>query len=204
MEDGTVKQFVLKEPGYGVKEHFDQLFIVQYKIIVIVSLLEYLEKNHLIYFSPLWEGTHEKFLLNDKFVFRFSPFKFRICGDSISDYICDKFYDSIFPSPELIEFVKNGFKDKEQIRHEENVRLQSNSLEQAKKSTIAATHLGWLSTAIAILSFIAAVMSLVPEQNRIQWYSNYKQLFSTTGKINPIERQVNNNKAGAVIGRKNS
>jgi len=206
------------EKTYG-REYEEKLFKIQYKIALILSLLNYLEKNHLIYlFSFPNELVYIQSIFNEAIVLVERP-DGRLPNSSYLpfsreyDFIFENYKKSIILTPELLELVVNGFKDKEQLRHEENILLQRDSLEQAKisteqakvsteqakESTKAATKLGWISIGIAVIStVISSIFSILPENRKQQFY-NY--LFSTTEIVNLKEQQLNYKKTDAVSGK---
>ncbi|KAA5549175.1 hypothetical protein [Adhaeribacter rhizoryzae] len=189
----------LRKENYSIDERrelhniiYEEEYNLKRKTVHFLSLLDYLERNHLIYIyyinpNPILEDENFKgqvqVKLNNNLHIKDYKNKIELLKGEQFEYLFKKIDYAIIPSNELIEFVKNGFKDKEQLRHDDNVKLQKDALDQAKESTKAATRLGNVSILIAVLSFIAALMALVPESLRQQW-------FGITDKHEPVKQQV--------------
>lgn len=124
------------------------------KYSVVISLMDYLEKNHLIYFFKIQaEVAKDLIKLNKKEGIEegnlTSPFNLE---DIRKEYVFENLLKSIYATPELVLFVQNGFKDTEQIRHDQSLEEQRKSLDYAMK-------LGTYSIVIAAISVVVAVIS---------------------------------------------
>jgi hypothetical protein len=193
----------LKKDGNTINEkkqwadtQYDEEFNLKRKVATLVFLLDYLEKNHLIYLNELWESIPENFKstfeAGSKIHIKDRLNKIPLLKGDNFEFIFKKLYFDIIPSAELIEFVKKDYKDEEQIRHEENLGLQNHSIKIAK-------WLGYVSIAIAVFStVISSIFSILPEQPKKRFYNS---LVGTT-KNKTVEQLENSNNTGTVTGRK--
>ena len=76
------------------------------------------------------------------------------------DYIFERLFDSILSTLELKEFVDNKYKDKEQLRHEENLALQKHSIKTAE-------WLDYVSISVAVISSIFQLYQKNPKSDYI-------------------------------------
>lgn len=122
-------------------------------IVSILSVIDYLEKNHLVYLYEMApRQAFDPLVINRKYKDELLSFWQEIHLDK-RNHVFETLLKTIFPTPELEEFVKNGFKDREQLQHEENVTVQRDSLNAAYK-------LGTYSIIVAVLSVVAAVIGI--------------------------------------------
>lgn len=146
---------------YG-RRNFDNItvFTVQRKTILLLSLLDYLKENHLIYFVPitnfcttfnsdvrLKNGTGE------------NPFESIVFSGATAQDICRISGQAVLPTFEIFEFVRQGFKDKEQKRHDDSVRLQEHSIEVAQNLGNKSIKIAFISLAIAVISLLVTLFS---------------------------------------------
>lgn len=128
MKDGEMLSYIEEDFATHIG---NKVYDIEYRFTVILSLLDYLEKNHLVYTFPLDASmmVEDNVILNNIRVGSrpdFVPASIRFLNgvESIYDYLYQNINYSILPTPELTEFVKNGFKDQEQIRHDVNLGMQ--------------------------------------------------------------------------------
>jgi len=188
------------------REYAEKLFKIQYNIALIISLLNFLEQNHLIYLflvSP--ELVYIRSTFNESIILVERPDGRRpnvsdLPFSSEYDYLFENYKKSIIPTPELLEFVKNDFKDKDQLRHNANVKLQEKSISLAeglgeKSITIAnlSLKISKYSLAIAIISLIATAIPLMRDCSRQieTGITNNNQL--TKQQVNNINSDTSNN-----------
>jgi hypothetical protein len=179
-------------------EHLHNTFyLIEEKVALLLSVLDYLENNRFIYILPLNENKEDTVKLNKEYVSDIPDYipssgNFFTTKSSKFDYIFERLFDSIISTPELKEFVDKAFKDKEQIRHEENLALQNHSINTAN-------WLGNVSIFIAVFStVISSIFSILPEEPKKRFYNS---LVGTT-KNNTVEQLENSNNTGTVTGRK--
>jgi hypothetical protein len=128
---------------------------IRNKTILLLSLIDYLDKNKLVHVYKEWSPVWDTVTVNPKEVFDNTPYQGQYFGDILQNEILDKLEYSVVATPELKEFVKNDFKDLTQINHEQNIRLQESSL-------LTAITLGIVSVIIAVLSIIVSIIGLLP------------------------------------------
>lgn len=148
---------------YGLRDfHNITVFTVQRKTILLLSLLNYLKENHLIYFVPitnfdvsfnnnvrLENGTGEK---------AFESIAFS--GDTAHD-ILKLSGQAVLPTFEIFEFVRQGFKDKEQIRHDDNIQLQKQAIKVSEGLGIKSIKVAYISLSIAAISLIVTLIPYI-------------------------------------------
>jgi len=124
------------EKTYG-RQNEEKLFKIQYDFAILLSLLNYLEKNyliHLVSFPADLVGI--KYTFNEKIILEDRPDgRIPVVTDlplsSEYNFIFESYNKSIIPTTEVLDFIKFEFKDKEQIRHEENLAVQKDSIKTA-------------------------------------------------------------------------
>ncbi|WP_207436245.1 hypothetical protein [Sabulibacter ruber] len=171
---------------YIGREYEEKVISFYHHTSVLIFLLKYLESNHLIslYSLPLFsietrsafnyslsteELTENReikgesgFIVPDQFLN-----KVDLTFGEENDYLHSIVHKSILPSEELLDFIKNNFKDKEQMRHEENSQLQSKAIEVSeelgKKSLRIAKYSFWIALASLLIALIAPIVSTVQD-----------------------------------------
>jgi len=145
------------------------------KTVTMFSLLDYLEKNHLIYLYKLWEpiftfSSEIPFVLNTELYIKNHLNKFSLFKGNSFEYFFEKINYEIIPSFELIEFVDNNFEDKEQLRHNKNLCMQ------------------WLAIIVALLLGVVSVFD-----------DKIKDWFGLAKNNNSVKQQVNNSNSDTLI-----
>ena len=109
---------------------YEEEYNLKSKIAALLSLLDYLEKNNLIYLSELWVNPFLKVFpeavteLKGEIHIKNHLNKINLLKGDNFEYIFKKLNYDVIPSTELMEFVKNGYKDEEQLRHNTNFWMQ--------------------------------------------------------------------------------
>lgn len=147
---------------------FQQITNLLYKTTLIISLLDYLEKNHLIYFYPFYEKL-PVLTFNKDYQFKNKSHEIGFLVTNLFDHIYKDLDKTIFPTPELIEFVKNNFKDKEQLRHNTNFWMQ------------------WLAIIVALLLGVVSVFD-----------DKIKDWFGLAKNSNSVKQQVNSSNSDTL------
>jgi len=180
---------------------YEEEYNLKSKIAALLSLLDYLEKNNLIYLSELWGNpflevfTEAVTELKGEIHIKNHLNKINLLKGDNFEYIFKKLYYDVIPSTELIEFVKKGYKDEEQLRHEENVQLQKDSLEVAKS-------LGKKSIRIANRSLYIALISLIPSFIPLMRDCSRQEEPGITNNNQPTKQQVKSSNSDTLADNK--
>lgn len=136
---------------FGIQNQ--QVNEIRNKSVLILSLFDYLEKQHLIYLykerTPHWNT----FVINGKKNRTVQDTEDVYFGDVLANTILEKSQYSLFATPELYGFVKHDFQTAEQRRHNENMAFQ-------KLSVSLAILFGVSGLLIAVVAIIVSLFSL--------------------------------------------
>ena len=120
---------------------------IRNKFITVISLLEYLEKQNLIYLYLEWNPDWDKVSVTGKPPLIYKQNGIKIFGDELSKTIVEKSKYNVFAKQELYEIVGNDFKTAEQRRHEDNMKMQ-------KLTVISAIWIGIISIFLSCLGIL--------------------------------------------------
>lgn len=128
----------------------EKIIEIRDKVVQLMSLLNYLEKHHLVHVYTEWTTIDNQIILNTKCDFSGLSSKGQYFGDVLTRDIIQRLECSVVATPELKEFVKNDFRDANQLKHEQNLALQETALNIAIVATVSSV----------VLSTIAIIVSL--------------------------------------------
>lgn len=126
----------------------DPVFVLadfNFKVMTIVSLLEYLLKNNLIYLFDFTYNEAEFTHLFHSREFKKNPISSPLRDKKSTSFILEYHQKKIYLSEELVQYVNSGFKTAEEKRHEQSINM--------------AVIFGWSSLAVAVISALIAVLS---------------------------------------------
>lgn len=112
------------------------------------------------------------------------------------DFIRENVFGLIFPSEELIQFVKKEFKTAEDIKHEENISIANDSLSEARNSVVIsktsvsrATVAIWVSVLLALIS-ISSAFYIFNLQAKNETKLNSNQYYELTDKLEMVSKSI--------------
>lgn len=130
----------------------EKIVEIRDKVIQFMSLLNYLEKHHLVHVYNEWSRMYNQVVLNPRCEFFHPVTKGQYFGDVLANDIIERLEYSVVATPELKEFVKNNFRDANQIKHEQNLALQETALGIAIMATVSSVVLSAIAIIVSIFT----------------------------------------------------
>jgi hypothetical protein len=145
---------------YFLKSHDlrDVVHNISWTFMRFIKLLKYLEENNYLY---LYQETESPIELRFGQLIRNNAFiVYQIHDPEIKNLLFNYSFKTIVIGQTLIDYVSNGFKTEEQLRHEANLKIAEKNLTIANASLKAAEISVKRATYAIIVSIILGIISI--------------------------------------------
>lgn len=152
-------------------------------IIRLIFLLNYLEKEGYV-FTYNFARVNDNIISHNRIASNVEPVALEISDANIAELLINYFHKNIFASQTIVDLVNDNFKSKEEIRHEENIRIANDSIIESKRSVKLAKNAIWVAIATALVGIIISVYQIIspPDPNQ-QMLNDDKNTTRLEGQI---------------------
>lgn len=160
-------------------------------IIKIIFLLDYLEKNGLIFLYNFAQ-TSDEILSHPSLKSKPEPLRLTIPDKKIIGLLEDFFHKEIIISQNLVSLVDDNFCTKEDIRHKKTIQIANESIKVSKEAILISYVIGGFSIIFSIVSLIQS------------YYLSSKPVEISAEQIQMIQHEIKNKSTELLISKTNN